>query len=98
MSALVATDAAAMAVDPSVARTSPWNADELYRAVVDLDCKLRAAINGRHPLVLSFADVLRLERVIGDLARLASETPRFSNPIEVWNAKALRDHILEELV
>lgn len=28
------------------------------------------------------------------LARLAAETPQFSNPLDVWEAKAIRDRIL----
>jgi hypothetical protein len=29
------------------------------------------------------------------MARLASKTPQFSNPLEVWDAEKLRDRILE---
>lgn len=29
------------------------------------------------------------------LARLAAEEPMFSNPLEVWNAKHVRDRILK---
>jgi hypothetical protein len=40
----------------------------------------------------SLANELSLERKL--MARLADDTPQFSNPVEIWEAKKLRDKIL----
>lgn len=87
-------------IDPSATLPPPSSAD--------IDLALQVARGGGSigpmlaGLLVTEIDRLRAEqrelsKGIVALAKLASETPQFDNPLHVWAAKDLRDRVLAEV-